>query len=436
MKRLLVILVLALLKKTSGAQNSIQYISLDDAITASVSYNDATKLSELQVRLAEAKVRQTDAIFLPQAIFSYAASTTNNSLNAFAFKLQQQSISATDFNPKSLNNPSATADYSAKVELRQPLVNIDMLYQRKAAAIQVEVHQLISSRTKDYLRFETKKAYLQLQMGYDEYKVLNEALATSQSVYKNSRDYYDQGLIQKSDLLNAELHVMNIQTLTKNIRSGIEEASDALSLLMGRPTGTTYTADSITLADTSITDNATIPGERSDFRAMEKGMESYDMMIKSSKMSYLPTLNAFASWQSNDKNIFAFNANSYFAGVQFSWKLFNGNRTKSTISQLGLEKEIIAKQLDQQKKEAHLQINHSRRELSDASFLMRQQQLAVFQASEALRILRDRYEQGLVKTSDVLAAQTQLSEQKIGYVHAVFKYNLAAASLEFLLSTK
>jgi hypothetical protein len=38
----------------------------------------------------------------------------------------------------------------------------------------------------------------------------------------------------------------------------------------------------------------------------------------------------------------------------------------------------------------------------------------------------------LVKTSDVLMAQTQLSQQKIGYVHAVFKYNLAAASLEFL----
>ena len=165
-------------------------------------------------------------------------------------------------------------------------------------------------------------------------------------------------------------------------------------------------------------------------------MESYDMMIKSSKMSYLPRLNAFASWQLNDKSMFGFNANAYFAGIQLSWNIFNGNRTRNTISQQRLEKEKLAKQLDQQKSEAQLQINHARRQLSDASFVMKQQQLAVEQASEALRVLQNRYTQGLVKTTDVLMAQTQLSQQKIGYVHAVFNYNLAAASLQFLTTSK
>ena len=70
-----------------------------------------------------------------------------------------------------------------------------------------------------------------------------------------------------------------------------------------------------------------------------------------------------------------------------------------------LEKEKLAKQLDQQKSEAQLQINHARRQLSDASFVMKQQQLAVEQASEALRVLQNRYTQGLVKTTDVLMAQ-------------------------------
>ncbi|HEY6976373.1 MAG TPA: TolC family protein [Chitinophagaceae bacterium] len=431
-KTLLSLFIVSLISYASRSQDSTIHLSLQEAITASISNNNAIKLSTLDVQIAKAKFRQTDAILLPQANFSYTAATTNNPLNAFGFKLQQRSITAADFNPKLLNDPSATPDFSAKFELQQPLLNVDMLYQRKGAAKQVEMYQLLSDRTKEYLSFETEKACLQLQMAHDENKVLNDALATAQAVYKTSKDYYNQGLIQKSDLLNAEVHVMNIETQVKSSQSGIRDASDMLSILMGRPTGTVYTIDPTGITNAVIADSTGLSNDRPDFKALQTGMESYDMMIKSSKMSALPRLNAFASYQLNDKSMFGSNANAYLAGIQLSWNIFNGNRTRNTITQQRLEKEKLAKQLDQQKSEAQLQINHSRRQLSDASFVMKQQQLAVEQASEALRVLQNRYAQGLVKTTDVLMAQTQLSQQKIGYVHAVFDYNLAAASLHFL----
>ena len=430
MKTLFSLLIFSFTTYALRSQDRVKHLSLQEAITASTSNNDAIEVSTLNVEVAKAKFRQTDAIFLPQANLSYTASTTNNPLNAFGLKLEQRSVKLADFNPELLNNPAATSDFSARFELQQPLINPDMLYQRKGAAKQVEMYQLLSKRTKEQVRFETEKGYLQLQMAYEENNVLNEALLTSQGVYKTSTDYFDQGLIQKSDLLNAELQVINIQTQIKASQSLIEDASDVLSILMGRSTGVIYILDAIEMTNAGITDR--LSGERSDFKALQKGMESYDMMIKSSKMSYLPRLNGFATYQLNDKSMFGFSANSHFAGIQLSWNIFNGNRTKNTISQQRSEKEILAKQLAQQKSEAQLQINLTRRQLSDALFLMKQQQLAVEQASEALRVLQNRYTQGLVKTTDVLMAQTQVSQQKIGYVHAVFNYNLAAASLQFL----
>jgi outer membrane protein TolC len=435
-KSLLTFFIVSLISSTSRPQDSAIHLSLQEAITASVSNNNAIKLSTLDEQIARTKFRQADAILLPQANVSYTAFTTTNPLNAFGFKLQQKSITEADFNPKLLNNPSATQDFTAKIELQQPLLNLDILYQRKSAATQIEMYQLISDRTKESLSFETEKAYLQLQLAYDENKVLNEALATSKAVYKTSNDYFNEGLIQKSDLLNAELHVMNIETQVKSSRYAIQDASDILSLLMGRPTTAVYIIDPIGFIDAVIEDGVGSFNDRTDFKALQKGMESYDMMIKSSKMSYLPRLNAFASYQLNDKTMFGFNANTYFAGIQLSWNIFNGNRMKNTISQQRLEKEKLAKQLDQQKSEAQLQVNHTRRQLLDALFVMEQQQLAVKQAAEALRVLQDRYTQGLEKTTDVLMAQTQLSQQNIGYAHAVFNYNLAAASLQFLSPNK
>jgi len=435
-KRLSILFIVSLTCYLSRAQDIVTHLSLEDAIRASVSNNNAIKLAALDGQIAVAAFRQTDAIFLPQVNFSYTAATTNNPLNAFGFKLQQQSITPADFVPKLLNNPSATTDFTTKAELQQPLVNIDMLYQRKGASKQVEQYQFIAQRTKEYLSFETEKAYLQLQIQRDADKVLEEAAITSKAFYKTSKDYFEQGLIQKSDLLNAALHVMDIETQIKNAQSNIRDASDGLSLLMGEPTGTVYTTDPITQNINLLTDSLQLSDDRADFKALQKGMEGYDMMIRSSRMSFLPKLNAFASYQLNDKSMFGFNASSYVAGIQLTMNIFNGNRTKNTISRQNLERDKLAKQLDQQKKESQVQINHAKRQLSDAVFFIKQQQAAVEQASEALRVLQNRFTEGLVKTSDVLTAQTQVSQQKLGAVQAVFNYNLAAIYLQFLTTKK
>ena len=150
-KRLLALLVVSLTSYASRPQDSVKHLSLQEAITAAASNNNAIKLSALDVQVARIKLRQADAIFLPQANFSYTSVTTNNPLNAFGFKLQQGSITGIDFNPKLLNNPPATSDFSARFELQQPLLNTDMLYQRKAIVKQAEMYQLLSNRTKEYI---------------------------------------------------------------------------------------------------------------------------------------------------------------------------------------------------------------------------------------------------------------------------------------------
>ncbi len=421
--------------QAAGAQTTSQHLAVEEAVAAAIAGNDAVKLAALDEQIAKAKYHQTDAIFLPQAGVSYTVFSTNNPLNAFGFKLQQKSITAADFNPALLNHPGATPDFTTRFEVQQPLLNLDMSYQRKGAARQVEMYALSTKRTKEYLAAETRKAYLQLQLLYNVQKVLDEALVTGKAVRKSAEDYFKQGLIQKSDVLNAGVHVMNIETQLQNTASGIRDVSDMLSLLMGRNGSVVYAVDSLEL-NRQTPDSLQLTDERADFKAMQKGMEGYDMMIKASKMSQLPRVNAFGSWQLNDKSLLGFGANAYLVGVQLSWTVFNGNRTKNMIAQQGFEKNKLAQQLQQQKDEAALQVAHAKRQIADADFAIRQQQLAVEQSYEAFRVLQNRYAQGLVKTTDLLMAQTQLSQQQLGYVQALYSYNLAITGLQFLTSTK
>ena len=419
---------------TGQGQEAKQPLTAEEAVKAAIQHNESLKQASLDEGIAQLRYKQTEAIYMPQAGLSARYTGTNNPLNAFGLKLQQKGITAADFNPSLLNDPGTRGDFTTLLEIRQPIFNADLNYQRKAAAGQVEMIKFQSKRSEEYISYETQLAFLQLQMAIRAEKVIRESLQTAKAILKKSEDYFNQGVIQKSDLLNAQVFLSNTETSLESAKSNIEAASDHLSLLMGRPTGVVYTVND-DIKPVTDNDSLKLTDTRSDFAAMNKGLQVYDLMIKSAKKSYLPRLNAFANYQLNDKQVMGFGAGAWLAGVQLSWDIFKGNQTKHQISILNLEKQKLGSQLQQQKEEAQSGINQAKRKLNECKFRIRQETTAGAQAAEALRVLQNRYDQGLATTSDILIAQSQLSRQQLNYVQALFEQNTAALTLRFLTKT-
>ncbi|MCC6286363.1 MAG: TolC family protein [Chitinophagaceae bacterium] len=402
-----------------------------EAVNQALTENNQLQIATNDIATAEAKYKQTDAVFLPRLSVDYTAMVTNNPLNAFGFKLQQQSITQSDFAPNLLNNPSATGDFSAKASLMQPIFNADMLAMRKAAQKQVAIAGFKKQRTQDYIRFSVETAYNQLQMAYEMQRVANDALQTLQATYKWVKDRYDQGYVQKSDLLNVEVQIKAIETQIATAGSAIAEYSDNLSVLMGKPIGTLYTTDSLEM-DLNPYETTIIPDTRNDYKAMETAILAYDDMMKSTKRTMIPKVNGFALYQFNDKNAFGFGSNAYLAGLQLTWNIFQGNEAHSKLNTQKLEQKQIVLQLKNQKEEDTKALAKAHQQLSNADFQLRQYKAAVTQAQEALTILQNRLQQGLVGTTDVLQAHTQLAQQKMFYNQAVTMHNSTLAYIRFL----
>jgi outer membrane protein TolC len=278
-----------------------------------------------------------------------------------------------------------------------------------------------------------QQAYLQLQLAYEGKKVLEEALQNVNTMLKFTNDRYAQGLLQKSDVLNIQVQLKITETNIAEAKSNIANASDYLSLLMNVPSGVEYTTAPLSLSSTNAVSDS-LPAARADFKAMETALQSYNLNIESSKKSFLPRLNAFANYQLNDSKVLGFGANAYMAGLQLSWDIFKGFQRKNTISTQTLERNKMAEELVKQKEESNTELQKTKRQLADAKYKMEQQQLAIQLADEALRILQNRYAQGLVNTTEVLNAQTQLSQQKLLYQQAVYSANITNAYLQFLTS--
>jgi len=417
-----------------NAQQSLP-LSLEEALNSALKNNSEIIQASLDEERADAMFKQTNAVFLPQVKVSYTAMGTNNPLNAFGFKLQQQSIGASDFNPEVLNNPSATQNFFTKAEWQQPILNMDMLHMRRAANEQRAVYTFKSKRTREFLAFEVRKAYAQLQLAQQAKKVLEEGKETINAIYIATDNRFEKGLLQKSDVLNVQVQVSATESQLAQAGSNVRNASDYLSSLMGVNAGPVYTVDAIGDVLPAENADALLPENRADFQALQAAITAQDQVIRSGKMAYMPKLNGFAEYLINDNDAFGFGSDSYLVGAQLSWTLFNGTATRNTNHQQLIERDKMAQQLIHQKEQAQLELNKTLRQEQDARLSLQQYDAAVEQAAEALRILQNRYQQGLTSTNDVLQSQTLLSQQKLNRAQAVFTINTARAYVEFLTST-
>jgi outer membrane protein TolC len=397
--------------------------------------NSQLRISQQEFLAARAQYRQTNAVFLPNISVSHTGMTTNNPLMAFGSRLNQEIVTQADFDPARLNNPDRIDNFATKVEVQQPLVNLDGFWERGAAKNKMQATGLQGVRTGDHMKLETEKAYMQLQLAHKAVTVLEQALETAQANLRLAENNFKQGYLQRSDVLAVEVRVTEVNNQLHYARSNVKNASDYLMFLMGESLDVVLLpADSLSVQMNVVTSPA-LPGDRADIKAMELATDARKKMYTASKMAFLPRLNAFGSYELYDDEIFQEDANGYMAGVALTWDLFEGSKRFGKTQQSKAEYKQAELELEQHVQQSQLELNRATRALQDAENKLQLTQLALEQSKEALRIRNNRYEQGLEKTTDLLGAETQFSEKQLEYYQTVYEYNYAVAYIEFLTSS-
>ena len=407
-------------------------ISKSEVLTKVSENNTSIKISIEEFNQTRADYRQTNAVFLPNITASHTAIATTNPLMAFGSKLNQGILTQNDFNPSFLNNPSQVENYATKLEIQQPLINLDGIYQRKAAKSKMEAMSLKTERTQDYLVFEVDKAYMQLQLAYKAVDVLEKALEAANANKKLANDSFKQGYLQRADVLNVEVRVTEVQNQLQMAKSNVQNASNYLSFLMNDETYVIYTPTDELNIVTFNTENQSVPENRSDIKAMALASDAYEAMNTADKMAFLPRLNAFGSYELYDDQIFQGDASGYLFGAQLSWDLFQGSKRFGKAQKSKAEFEQSKLEYQNYVSQSNLELNTAKRAFTDAENSLQLTALALQQSEESLRIRTNRFKEGLEKTSDLLIAETQFAQKQLDYYQTIFEYNYAQAYLAFL----
>ncbi|HLV15184.1 MAG TPA: TolC family protein [Xanthomarina sp.] len=432
MKRTYYLLITFLTLGFSFQAQDLVPITKEEVLAKVSEKNTSIKISQEEFNQAKADYNQTNAVFLPNITASHTGIATTNPLMAFGSKLNQEILTQNDFNPALLNNPSQIQNFSTKIEIQQPLINLDGIYQRKAAKSKMEAMSLKTDRTQEYLAFEVEKAYMQLQLAYKGVAVLEKALDAANANKALADNSFKQGYLQRADVLNVEVRVTEVQNQLQSARSNVQNASNYLSFLMNDESYVIYTpTDSLTVEVVSMTDPK-VSENRSDIKAMELASNAYEAMNKADKMAFLPRLNAFGSYELYDDQIFQADANGYLFGAQLSWDIFQGSKRFGKAQKSKAEFEKSKLEYKQYVSQSNLELNKAKRAFLDAENKLKLNQLALEQSEESLRIRTNRFKEGLEKTSDLLLAETQYAQKQLEYYQTIFEYNYAQAYLQFL----
>ncbi|WP_338733522.1 TolC family protein [Mangrovimonas cancribranchiae] len=432
MKKYIYILLLLFVFTLSVRAQDVVPISKEEVLTKVSDNNTSIKISKEEFNQAKADYRQTNAVFLPNITASHTGISTTNPLMAFGSKLNQEILTQADFNPALLNDPDQTQNFATKLEIQQPLINVDGIYQRKAAKSKMEAMSLQTQRTEDFLAFEVDNAYMQLQLAYKAVDVLEKALEAANENKKLADNSFEQGYLQRADVLNVEVRVTEVKNQLQQAKSNVQNASNYLSFLMSDDTYVVYkpSDDLTTLASTM--EVKTLSENRSDIKAMQMATQAYETMNQADKMAFLPRLNAFGSYELYDDQIFQGGANGYVIGAQLSWDVFQGSKRFGKAQKSKAEFEKSKLEYNQYVSKSKLELNKAKRMLIDAENKLKLSKLALDQSEESLRIRTNRFKEGLEKTSDLLMAETQYAQKELEYYQTIFEYNYALAYVNFL----
>jgi len=413
-------------------QNTIE-LTLEEVQNKAIQNNSDLKISQQDYAIAKANYEQTRAVILPNLNLSNTSTFTNNPLHAFGFKLLQESVTVPDFSPDLLNNPGQVENFNTRIELMQPLINVDGWNKRKAANYQLQLANLQTNRVQDRIELEVTKTYMQLQLAYKSVDVIEKAKQTAIENKKIAKNKLDQGLLHNADYLNVEVRLTEIENQLQFANSNVKNISDYLAFLIGENNiNTLRPTNELSMQVLNFNEEIKLNIDRNDIQAMQFGVDAQEQMLKSSKMSFVPKANAFASYEWNDEEVFGFGSNNYLFGLQLSWNIFGGYKNIGKIHQEKAQLEKANLNKESYIAQSELELNKAKRQLTDVKNNLTLSKLALDQSEEALRIKTNRFEQGLEKTSDLLYVETQYQEKELDFFQAIFNYNYTLAYLNFL----
>jgi len=410
-------------------------LSMVEAIQIAVEKNPKIKAARFQVDAVQSNAVKAQSGFYPQLNFAQSFNRTTNPMWTFGTKLNQAAITQTDFDPVRLNDPDAINNFASNFLLSWSIYEGGRTKIGWEQAKQnLSIASLTLERTRQNVIARTAAAYVGLVLAQKNIIVIKQALETATANLKMIQSRYESGFVVKSDLLRAKVRIADLeqQHLLAKSRYKIEEAMLNASMGSGEAkplnpvTPLTIRSEIKGTVDTWID---TALSKRPEMETLRLEEDIAKKEIAKTQSGHYPDVNLIGNYEINTED-FSDSADNYALGAVVRVNIFSGNRiseeikaAKSMLSRVQEIQKSMALEIKVQTREAFLKALSAKERIQVVN-------IAVDQAEESLRIVKNRYNNGLITMVTLLDAEEARQQAHTNYFKALHDYKVARVELE------
>ncbi len=412
--------------------------TLEESIAEALENNWALKAKKEKIEQAGYAKKQAGAEFLPKLSTSYSYTRLDKVSRSAAVPLGLGTqIPARDNNTQD--------NYQWKFTVTQPLfTGFALVTSYQLAKLGIDQTELELEQEKLDIALKAKDAYFGILKADKALEVAQKAVESLESHVRVARSFYKVGMIPINDLLKAEVELGNAKYDLVKACNACRLARSAFNIVLSRPISAPVVVKDVVLLKLSIRDFEDYLTDafenRPEMELLDVNITQTEKQIRLAQSAFFPEVAlqydyikegdtpGVAGSSFHDDSLWQ--AMAVATWTFWEWgKTLNAAKEKESLkNELILTKKALEDSISLEVKDAVLALEEAEKNIPTT-------EKAVEQAEENLRVSQERYKAQVTTSTEVLDAQTLLTQARTNYYNAVYDKKLARARLKRALGT-
>jgi outer membrane protein len=395
---------------------SAEPLSLKDCLVKASAANNGLKAASYEVRMAKEQVGIAKSGMLPQ-------------VDAQGGYVAQQAAQAVQFGPIIAETQDADYPYF-NLAIYQTLYDFGRTKARVGAAqMQQEAAAHTYSGTEQELFLQVVRSYYGILEAQKIVTAAKDEVVQMTSHQDTAQALFDQGVVTRNDLLQAQVRVASSKQKLYSAVNAVENGWLQLNYLTGQPADFRSDLEEVLSAPTPLQESQPDLSKRGEIEALKDVVTAGDYSVREAKSNYYPEffvklgLDYLENSKVREQTIMS-------ATVGFKVNLFDGLATSSRLRQAVEQRSRDRERLRDLEERVRLELATAQNDLRVASARIKVAEQAIRQGIENLRINKDRYQEKVGTATDVIDAQTLLTQTRTDYYQSVFDLEIASARVK------
>jgi len=409
--------IAAMLAAAASATRAAERIGPDDAVRIALDSSPTVRAAVEEGRAAEADRDLAASGRLPRVDLVEDVARSTNPVFVFSAKLRQEIFGPADFDVATLNTPDATTNAATRLEVRQNVWSGNRTrHAIRAADAGIDAAAASLERTRDEVAYAALEAFWNAIVAGEMLGVAGAAERAAEANLDLTSEQVDAGLAVPSDRMAAEVRLAEVRAMRIRAEAEVEVAAAALRRALG--TGDDHAfepvvpdEDAIDTAGGEAPDSldariASALAARADLAALDHRIRQAEAAVRIARAGRLPTIGAEAQVETNSDVPFGADGDNWTVGVGLRVPVFDGTATRARVARARADHARLEAVRAALRDGVHLEVRAAWARTISARERLGVAEAALDRAGEALRIVRERYGEGMAVVVELLGAET------------------------------